>query len=36
MYRNEKGEFVDLEGDSVLEKASQAILSVNPKDIAVR
>jgi NADH dehydrogenase (ubiquinone) Fe-S protein 1 len=35
MYRNEKGEFVDLEWDNALEKASQALLSVNPKDIAV-
>jgi NADH dehydrogenase/NADH:ubiquinone oxidoreductase subunit G len=35
MYKNEKGEFVDLEWDTALEKASQALLSVNPKEIAV-
>ena len=35
MFKNEKGEYVDLEWDTVMEKAAQAIQSVNPKDIAV-
>ena len=35
MYKNEKGEYIDLEWDSILDKTAQAIGSVNPKDIAV-
>jgi NADH dehydrogenase (ubiquinone) Fe-S protein 1 len=35
MYKNEKGEYIDLEWDSILNKTAQAIGSINPKDIAV-
>jgi NADH dehydrogenase (ubiquinone) Fe-S protein 1 len=35
MYRNEKGEYIDVEWDNIMEKTAQAIGSVNPKDIAV-